>query len=358
MEKQYKKYFLAANSCEGFVSHFTDCFSYEDGWRAIIIKGGPGSGKSSFMKYMVSFAEKKGYSAELSPCSSDPQSLDGVIIRDIKTVFLDGTAPHIVEPVYPGACEEIVNLGQFWDSQRLFDKRDEIVLLTKENKKLQKAVSGYMAVVGKLMTDNLNLTQGFTDIKKAENYGAKLANRYIPINKSSAGREEIRFLSGITPKGIVSYPKTVTRFYKNIVVIADKYWAASSVILKRIRDIALARGFSIINVKNAFLPSRITDHILIPELSLAFVTESEFIHFETDERRIHSRRFCDACGMREVKNKLLFNKRIIRELLDVACENSKNAKFVHDVLEKYYVDAMDFKALSEFAPEIAKKYIG
>ena len=32
-----------------------------------------------------------------------------IIIRDKKVAMIDGTAPHVVEPVYPGACEEIIN---------------------------------------------------------------------------------------------------------------------------------------------------------------------------------------------------------------------------------------------------------
>ena len=358
MEKQYKKCFLAANSCEGFISHFADSYSIKDGWYAVIIKGGAGSGKSSLMRYMASYAESRGLSVELCPCSSDPKSLDAVIIPQIKLVFLDGTNPHAVEPQYAGVCEEIVNSGDFWNTEKLLKSREQIITLTDQNKKLQRAVSGYMKAAHSLFSHNLKLAQGFTNIQKAENCAAKLANRYIPINKKTRGKEDIRFLTGITPEGIVSYPKTVTSFYENIIVVSDKYWSASSAIMKRIRDIALLRGVDIVTVKNPFLPSQIIDHILIPSLSVAFVTEYDFIHFETNARRIHSRRFYDISALKEVRNKLLFNKRMINELLLVACENSKNAKFVHDCIEKYYVDAMNFKALSELAPKIAKKYIG
>ncbi len=358
MEKQYKKYFLASNSCEGFISHFADCYSKEDGWYAVIIKGGAGSGKSSLMRYMASYAESRGLSVELCPCSSDPKSLDAVIIPQIKLVFLDGTNPHTVEPQYAGVREEIVNTGDFWDTAKLLKTKEQIVTLSDQNKKLQRAVSGYMRAAHSLFSHNLKLAQGFTDTAKAETYAAKLANRYIPINKKSRGKEDIRFLSGITPEGVVSYPKTATSFYENIIVVSDKYWSASSAIMKRIHDIALLRGVDIVTVKNPFLPSQIIDHILIPSLSVAFVTEYDYIRFETDARRIHSRRFYDVSVLKGVRNKLLFNKRMINELLTAACETSKNAKFVHDCLEKYYVDAMNFKALSEFAPKIAKKYIG
>ncbi|MBQ8793259.1 MAG: hypothetical protein IJZ63_00755 [Clostridia bacterium] len=58
MKNEFSKYFLAANSAEGFVSHFGDNYDYADGWRAYIIKGGPGTGKSSFMKYITAKAQE------------------------------------------------------------------------------------------------------------------------------------------------------------------------------------------------------------------------------------------------------------------------------------------------------------
>ena len=115
MENFNLKYFLAANSCEGFCSYFDKSYLPDGEWRAFIIKGGPGTGKSSFMKYFALKASEKGYKTLLCPCSSDPNSLDGVIIPDKKLVMLDGTPPHTLEPAFPGACEKILNFGDFWD---------------------------------------------------------------------------------------------------------------------------------------------------------------------------------------------------------------------------------------------------
>ena len=121
MDKNSKTYFLAANSAEGFVSHFGDCYDEYDGWRVYIIKGGPGSGKSSLMKKIASRARIKGLDVTVCPCSSDPDSLDGVVIEDIKTVILDGTAPHTLEPKLAGVCENIINLCDNWDAEILYN---------------------------------------------------------------------------------------------------------------------------------------------------------------------------------------------------------------------------------------------
>ena len=357
MKNKFSKYFLGANSAEGFISHFGDNFDCFNGWRAIIIKGGPGTGKSSFMKYITTRAVDAGYTIALCPCSSDPDSLDGVIIKELKTVILDGTSPHVVEPVYPGACEEIVNLGEFWSSEALRAAADKIISVTNQNKKLHKTASAYISAAGELIYDNFKLSQQFTNLKKAAQFGAKTANRLIPRNKKYAPKEWVRFIGGVTPNGVVAYSNTVDKFYKNIVVIDDKYGGASNEIMNAVRKTALAKGYEIITLNNPFLPSKIIDHILIPELSLAFVREYEYIHFDDAHRRIHARRFADVNLMRSVRGRCVFNRRTARELLLGAIDTLGKAKAIHDQLEKYYMDAMDFKSMTLFAEQKADEIL-
>lgn len=354
MKNEFAKYFLGANSSEGFVSYFGDSFDCFNGWRAIIIKGGPGTGKSSFMKYIAARATDKNYEVELCPCSSDPDSLDAVIIKNIKTVILDGTAPHVVEPVYPGACEEIINMGEFWNTVALYENADSIINITNQNKKLHKTASAYISAAGELIYDNLKLSKRYTNTKKAEQFAIKTAERIIPQRKNHAPKEWVRFIGGITPKGVMAYSDTVDNFYKNVIVIEDKYGGASGTIMDAVRKTALSRGYEIITLKNPFLPSTLIDHILIPELSLAFVREYEYIKFDEAHRRIHARRFTDFNLMRSLRGKMVFNRRVIRDLLLGAVNTLNQAKAVHDELEKYYIDAMNFDNIAAFAKQRAE----
>jgi len=357
MENKFLKYFLAANSAEGFEAYFCENYDYNDGWRAYIIKGGPGTGKSSFMKYVVVKAVEKGLCVELCPCSSDPDSLDGVIIKEIKTIILDGTAPHVVEPKYAGVCEEIINLGQFWNGELLRERANEIINVTTQNKKLHKTAAAYISAAGELVYDNYKLSKQFINKQKCENFALNFAPSLLPKKMSFKPKEWVRFIGGVTPKGVVAFKSTVEDFYENIVVIDDKYGSAANIIMQKIRELALLRGYEIITLKNPFLPSKIIDHILIPELSLAIVREYEYIKFGEQYRRIHARRFYDINILRGYRSRLTFNRRLARELLLGAIETLEKAKQVHDDLEKYYIDAMDFKRLTLFAEQKAREIL-
>ena len=84
-----EKYFCAANTGEGFLSYYGELISAAE--RVFIIKGGPGTGKSRFLREVAKRAESKGERVVYYYCSSDPSSLDAVFIGG-KTLLLDGTA--------------------------------------------------------------------------------------------------------------------------------------------------------------------------------------------------------------------------------------------------------------------------
>lgn len=350
------KYFLASNSSEGFISVFKNRYNAEDGWKSYIIKGGPGTGKSSFMKYIASKAHDKGLEIELCPCSSDPDSLDALVIPQKKVIILDGTAPHTVDPEYPAICEEILNFGSFWETEMLKSQSENIIKLTQKNKALHKSASMYIMAAGEILKDNFKIALGCRDELKILKFSKNLCKKYIP-QKMGKGKEEIRFLYAITPKGVVSFANTATMNCKTQIIIEDKYSAVSDEIMQNIRTHAILNGYNIITVKNSLLPSSLIDHIIIPELSLCFLREFDYQHFDSGVRRIHARRFLNNAKLSNSRERLKFNRKLINELLLNAISVLKQAKDVHDDIEEYYIRAMDFDALTLFAKDFCDKLL-
>ena len=104
--------FLGGNTCEGFLSLY-DGFPPEEGAFLHVIKGGPGGGKSGFMRRIGQAAEARGLEVRYVLCSGDPDSLDGVYIPALHTAWVDGTAPHVTEPKHFGVDGDYINLGAF-----------------------------------------------------------------------------------------------------------------------------------------------------------------------------------------------------------------------------------------------------
>ena len=105
-------FFLAANSGRGFYSLY-DGFPELRGVFLSIIKGGPGTGKSGFMRRISAAAKQSGLDTEEIICSGDPDSLDALYIPALGRAWMDGTAPHIREPKVFAADAGYEDLGRF-----------------------------------------------------------------------------------------------------------------------------------------------------------------------------------------------------------------------------------------------------
>lgn len=92
-------FFLGANTAAGFHSlyqPFCDTAALDD---LLVIKGGAGMGKSTFMKTLAETVESLGEECEYIHCSGDPDSLDAVRFPSLRVAAVDGTAPHGTAPL-------------------------------------------------------------------------------------------------------------------------------------------------------------------------------------------------------------------------------------------------------------------
>ena len=76
------KYLASANTSLGFKNCFNSINTTKNAF-TYILKGGPGTGKSTLMKKIGKYFEDKGLFVEYFYCSSDANSLDGVRIKNI-----------------------------------------------------------------------------------------------------------------------------------------------------------------------------------------------------------------------------------------------------------------------------------
>ena len=96
---QITNFFLGANSGSGFQNLFSEIMDPETAFDIMILKGGPGVGKNTFMREIGRTMEQAGADVEYLWCSGDPDSLDGVVIPALRCAVCDGTSPHGTAPL-------------------------------------------------------------------------------------------------------------------------------------------------------------------------------------------------------------------------------------------------------------------
>ena len=128
-------------------------------------------------------------------------------------------------------------------------------------------------------------------------------------------------------------------------------------LLELIRAEALTRGYHIITCPCAMHPEDKIDHILIPELKLAFLTDNRWhpVHLPSVQA-VRCTRFLDRENLAAYRARLRFNERAAAELLEQASALMAQAKSCHDELETYYRAAVDFGKVDEAAAECMEMF--
>ncbi|MGN1418733.1 MAG: hypothetical protein ACI4W6_05340 [Acutalibacteraceae bacterium] len=351
--------FLGANTPSGFFSVFDELYNPYKNRHAYLIKGGPGTGKSTFMKKVAAAAQKKGFETELALCSSDPKSLDGLIVPELSFCIADATAPHIIEPTFPGASENIINTGSFWNKKELFERADEIRALTIENSLYHRRSAGFLSAAGCVVEDTQRLFSQSIDSAKIASFAVRFAARETPKKKSGKpGKKMRRFISAISPDGLVFLDKTVTALSSRIIAICDEHGAVSGMVTQRIGEFAVRNGYDVIFCLCPMKPRDFCEHIIIPEVGLSVITKKSAHRTKLAfDRSIHAERFLEKDFLKNHKNRLNFNEKLTAELTGESIALLKKAHQVHDELEKIYIGAMDMQKLNEFTEQFIKETV-
>lgn len=349
-----KHVFPGSNTHQGFYSLFANILPPTEANRTYIIKGGPGTGKSSFMKRIGTYAASHGFDAEYFHCSSDPNSLDAVVIPALKVSFLDGTAPHVMDPRYPGAVDKILNFGLNWDESKLIASRKEIIDCSETISGLFTKAYFYLAA-SKSIYDSYVYSE-----KKCINTTAKsnIENKIFTdllggvAAAEGSGKERHLFSTAITGEGILDYLHTIIGNTKKVYFIKETLGCNSKDLMNRIKDEALRKGLSIECYHSPVDIDKIED-ILIPELD-SVITVSNPIHkpkvFPTHIYDLTSS--LDPSLLRNFELDLDRDKKLFNDLIDKGVHYIAEAKKLHDVLENYYIGAIDFTRVDTMYEEL------
>ena len=342
MNGQTIRTFLSANSAEGFFSYFDE---FLKGKKTYVVKGGPGTGKSGLMKKVASSAVSKGNFTEYVYCSSDPDSLDGVYIHGSETVFTDGTPPHVMEPKYPGAMGGIVDVGQFLNSEKLSASKEEIVSLNNKISVRYARAYRYLRAAHCAVSELRETAVRYLDSEAMMKYFKSLAAKVMADKKDCEGKVFRRFLSGITPKGFVTFKDTVYTLCSEVFVVRDKYGIGAPV-FEFLKNEAVLKGFDVYDFRSPLEPQR-TVHIAVPDLDIAFVTSDKWTQFESQNAKtVNLMRFISEDIDFEAKYCASAAK-IMKICMEEAFESIHSAKEIHDDLEDIYISAMDFSGLDK-----------
>lgn len=345
------RFFLGANTPDGFRGFHQELYDTHDGWRVFLIKSGPGTGKSTLMRKVWALFNEHSIESEWILCSSDPDSIDGVLAPQVKFAILDATAPHVIEPKYWGAVERIVNLSAAMDTDKLFENRKAILAATDACSATHARCRRFLSAAASVLGDNVRIVADYTDIDKVIRTADKIADKEFG-SKQEGGAVSRRFLSAVTPHGISTRYETLQALCPRIYAVEDEYGAVAHTLMEHMVKRATDSGYHPFVCPCPLSPNNKTEHILLPEIGVGFTVSNSFHKAAFPVyRRIHAARFTDTDKLRSKKQRLQFNRRIARELLDEAVELSVLAKAQHDKMEQLNIAAMNWEKATQITKQ-------
>ncbi len=347
-------YFICSNTGNGIYSLCDEITKSEDTRFLYIIKGGPGCGKSSFMKRLGKIAEEKGLSAEYIHCSGDPDSLDGIILPEFGVAYMDGTAPHILEPDYPGVAARYLNMGEFYDFRALSDKKELVKAMSAEYKAYYAKAYKYLAAASQIGRDIYSplISDKIVEtiLRRA---GGICAREFTQMGKGGAVIR--RFLSAFTCEGAISRYDTVKALCGRVCII-DNEFGLAPLMLRHILDCALKSGYKAVLCLSPLYPDR-AEHLLIPELSLAFLSVTAETPYDGGSfKHVRLDALVDKEKYRENKHMLREEQKLYDSLLEKARQNLFLAKELHDRLEDVYNPHVNFDGVYKLSEKHAELY--
>jgi len=355
------KMFPGGNTAFGFFS-FYDHIIEPDATRIFVIKGGPGVGKSTFMRKIGEAMLEMGYDVEFHCCSSDNGSLDGVVIPAIGIALLDGTAPHIVDPKNPGAVDEIIHLGDHWDERGIRGKKNEILAINREIGRLFRHAYAYLEGA-KLFLDEV---ESYYAESGAFNEGAfdrlvlDLIHEIFAGRRGSAERPRVRhlFATAITPDGPVSHLESVVGHLSRRYVINGDDGTGKITLVRRLMEAALARGYHVTAFHCALNPHAV-DHLVVHDLGLAVINnvEPHFYRPKEGDVVVDTMTCVDPVISEAGLAERGAARGLYRQCLEQAVAFLARAKKMHDEMEGYYVPYMDFAAVNARRERVLEKIL-
>ena len=318
--ENFNHFFASANSANGFLNNFKYINNEEKNGYLYILKGGPGTGKSTLLKTVAKHFENRGEKIEYFHCSSDPKSLDGIRIVSKNIALVDGTAPHSLDPQFLKVKDEIIDLGNFVQNE-----------VYNDSKKIKNLLE--------IKTKSYALAYNFLHALKPI-----FLNKILLEKNSLIKNENDKIIKKLTLK------KSEFPFIKRELFLTH----FSSEGLKELNN----SGYKILTLETNFYEDNLTLKSLIKKLEeqkISFTSCPNLIDQNYLDALIipSSKVIIKASSPYHSKDKDI--NFLINSLTKFAGKHIEDAIVYHKEVESFYIKVMDFKGINKLTKNLIKK---
>lgn len=311
------------------------------------------------MKEIGQHFGNQGYDIEYHWCSSDPDSLDGVVIGSHQVAVLDGTAPHVIDPRYPGAVDEIVNLGQYWQRSALADNRAGIIEISDQISFCFQQAYHRLAEAHMALQEWTVYPQKVRDDRVIARNTLALVEDFLQGTEGSphTGVRHL-FAGAITPAGIILKVEHILEADTALYALKGSPGSGVRDLIGHLVHMIELSGVRAEIFHNPLDPAQI-DIVFLPDYQRALLYTGDYMFPYAEQltgTRYKRQLDFDQLLPQEALNPYAKRIALAKERLENGIRESVEwialAKQLHDRLEDFYVKAMDFPSLDQHRDDL------
>jgi len=327
-----ERYFLGSNTGYGFYGNYDK--ELKNKRKVILLKGGPGTGKSSILKKIAKEAKDRGLDYELWYCSGDPDSLDGVFIKDCNTAITDATAPHASGADLPKIKDFLYDLAGSLSERELARHGSEVKILLNNKKQHFMRVNQHLKTALCHYYNKIELERQDLRVEDIRAYAAVVAQE---LRGEEQGDRRMLFTRAICPSGQSEYfdHLLLRKIYK-----VSGSTAARNAFFEELSGL-MSGGTIILNPLDPNVPDGFMtkDTAVVSDAGHSTKAIAENINL-TAYDKAH-----DTLSIDEERNEETTH-------IALAIEELEKARECHLSAEKYFISAMDFDRNDRIYKEI------
>lgn len=321
--------------------------------RVYILKGAPGSGRSTFIRQAGLALCERGFDVEFYVCPLNASSLEGVVFPQLATGIVNGSLPCPVEPRYPGVTGDIINLGEHWDREKIVTNQEEIQQLVNEMEKdtgrayslLREAELAKEKLKGNWLPD--------LDLERLDALVQKLAKEILDGQPG----ERHFFGSTVSSQGLVSFIDELSEHCRKRYILKGPPGSGKSTVLAAIGTRAAQRGYLVEYYHNGLNPDSL-DMVIITNLQVALI-DGEGINLSAGpyDTIIDTGECVDLKPGDDNAPEINDTRRTLESLLLDAAETLRDAESHRKRLQKLYTRAMDFSEVDRIRARVLEEIL-
>jgi hypothetical protein len=333
--------FASSHTTQGYYTFIPELIKDLD--RVYILKGAPGSGRSTFIRLVGEVMSEQGLEVEFWISALDSITPDGVYIPQLDLAIINGSLPGNIDPRYPGVKEHLINLGEYWDPAVIQAQRPQIIdLVDRIELSLQKAYC-LLKELGRMKAELRQINSRYMNIEKMGQLVKQLGQEIL-TNRSG---EKHYFAGVLTIDGLVDYVHELSHSCQKRYIFKGPAGSGKSMVIGELARLVKEQGY-FLEYYHCGLEVESLVMVIIRNLQIALIEAGSVdIPLKPWDVVVDLSLYLEGYDDNHNQESSSENRRSLECLLVEAQQQLEKSSQSQQELKKIYAGAMDFASLDK-----------